>query len=101
MKTTGMVVGLILAAGGVGMAHALWGTQAPLQPSTLDLVHRLDVDGDGAISRGEYDRVSDGQLSFATVDLDGDGALQPRELEVLVTHISPLADLGNRLPRVR
>ena len=101
MKPIGFLGWVIIVVAGVAMAHAVWKPTQNVQPSTLDLVHHLDRDGDGEISQKEYDRVSDGELPFATVDLNEDGVLQAHEIEVLVVHISPLADLGNRLRRVR
>ena len=83
----------------------VWGVlaldQDAVSASTLDLVERIDRDANGVISLEEYQRVSDGQLSFSTFDLDGSDQLEPREVEALIVHISPLSDLGNRLPRVR
>ncbi len=94
--------GLLGGAVTAGITWMLVGLNAaPVSTSTQDLLQLLDVDRNGAVSKAEYDRVSDGELAFTTVDLDHSGQLEPDEMEALVVHISPLSDLGNRLPRVR
>lgn len=53
------------------------------------LLSRLDSDGDGVVSRAEHDGVSNGEPPFETLDLDGDGALQPWEVDALLVLVNP------------
>jgi len=69
--------------------------------SAGDLLERLDRDGDGAVSAPEYAAASDGALPFSAADADASGALDARELELLLAFTSPLMPLDNNLPRVR
>lgn len=77
------------------------GSPQPQAPqAAADLARVLDVDGDG-VDRADYQRVSDGVVAFEVVDLDGDGALGPYELDRILATQSPLVPQPNRLPQVR
>ena len=62
----------------------------PDQRSVLaELVARADSDGDGALSRAEYERYENGRDPFIDVDRDGDGRLDLDEIERGLRHTDP------------
>ncbi len=62
-----------------------WTTLHAVEPTLA----KLDVDHDGRVTAGEYDRVTFSGPAFAKVDVDGDGALSSEELLTLVLHQDP------------
>jgi Ca2+-binding EF-hand superfamily protein len=76
--------------GGPGMAGGY------REPSREVLLRRFDADGDGKITRDEFDRVL--KSDFALADKDGNGVLSPLEVravnERLLTQkdVSPIID---------
>ena len=54
-----------------------------------------DVDGDGRISRAEYDRVSDQKTPMEVIDVSKDGFIEVAELEGFFRGVDPI-DLVER-----
>ena len=67
------------------------------QQVLAQLAARLDRDGDGRISAEEYERYSNHRHAFSSLDLDGDSALDPGELERAVRSEDP--GYANERPR--
>lgn len=67
--------------------------------AALDLVAKVDQDGDGEIDAAEYARVSDGELAFAYVDANADGRLAPWEVDIVLRSVSPLRASMAWVPR--
>jgi hypothetical protein len=67
--------------------------------AALDLVAKVDQDGDGQIDAAEYARVNDGELAFEYVDADADGRLAPWEVDVILRSVSPLRASMAWVPR--
>ena len=92
----------IAVAGAATALGLLLIPHGPARPATVaHLVAALDSDGDGRVDPAEYARAADGALPFDALDADGSGALTAWELEVLLTHVSPLIAQKNMLPRAR
>lgn len=62
----------------------------PGSAAANDFVQRVDQNGNGVIDEAEYRRVGDGELAFVHVDADGNGVLEPWEVDVLLRSVSPL-----------
>lgn len=95
-----LILGAILCAGAT-LAVSLT-PPTPAHPIAADdLMTTLDDDGDGVLSQDEYRVHSDGELPFAILDADGSLALERWELDLALSHISPLQPQQNLLQRVR
>ena len=57
--------------------------------TTRILLERLDRDGDGIVSRAEHDSLSNGRPPFENLDLDGNGHLDPWEVDALLVTVNP------------
>jgi len=96
------VLAVLAAALTVGALALAWRQPRPRHPQVANaLLAIVDQDGDGRVSAPEYARVSDGELSLALLDVDDSGALEPWELELAISYISPLQPQQNLLPRAR
>lgn len=84
--------GLALAfAGGVGaVARAIVPRAPPGTGRIAAVIAHVDLDGDGALSRAEYDAVAPAQMPFDAYDLDHDGLLCAREVLEMTLATDPL-----------
>ena len=72
-----------------------WTVEAVMQPT----FEAVDTDGDGQISRAEYDPYRGRGPAFQTIDLNGDGALDLSELAALMETQDPQTWEGDLKPR--
>ncbi|MBM4393594.1 MAG: hypothetical protein FJ090_20915 [Deltaproteobacteria bacterium] len=90
---------VVSALGLTGVAVQRLGRVPEGTQAARDLLRFVDPDADGEVSRAEFDRVSDGELPFAVADMDGSGKLEPWEIDVLITYVSPSRASMSWVPR--
>lgn len=83
----------LLCLAALVMATALFlglrqpGPRYPL--TTAALTTALDSDGDGSLSRDEYEALTAGSGAFLLLDQDGDQRLDEQEIELLLLTVNP------------
>lgn len=83
----------LLVAAACLAAWALWvlaRPSAPQRPSVvMPLFSRMDKNGDGSLDPVEYGSISSPRVPLKTLDISGDGAVSPAELEAFLVEVSP------------
>lgn len=85
-----MTARVLLALAAVILGWSAWILWRPLPVRyphlTRPLFGRMDPDGDGRVSADEYEAIGMPEHPFEILDLDGDGGLDPGELEVFLVY---------------
>jgi hypothetical protein len=103
METLPLIRGTLLLAAASLLVGAIvrFGDAPPGSAQAMDLLARVDVDGDGRVGPDEYARAGDGELPMSVADADGSGFLEPWEIDALIRHVSPLRASMSWVPRAR
>ena len=88
-----MRAALLLAVTALLASWALWVMARPARPQhpsvVTPLFARMDTDGNGSLDEVEYRTVSSPRVPLKTLDISGDGAISPAELEAFLVEVSP------------
>ena len=74
-----LLMGMLLGAGGLAVAFAPGNADGPEQGRQHPMMKKLDVDGDGAISKDEATRAHAERI--AAIDADADGVVSFEEMK--------------------